>query len=186
MYITNWVREKKIRFLKSKFLVFLLGGAIIGSSIIIYYEGIPLYRYIREGYQYSTTFLQIQSYQGSLAPAGEYQDERESMKGVSLKDPSPSKTQIEKVVKAIHKVETNYGTDLSGLHGKCVAEGKDNSYSYSPGKCYTNEQETKEIVIEWFERKTKEMTIESALCLYGPDGKPLETCAYAKGIINLI
>jgi hypothetical protein len=57
----KWLKEKKDRFLKSRVLSFLLGAAIIGSSIIIYYEGMPLYRYIKEGYQYSTKFIQIQN-----------------------------------------------------------------------------------------------------------------------------
>lgn len=74
MYITNWLKEKKNRFLKSKFLVFLLGGVIIGSSIIIYYEGMPLYRYIKEGYQYSTKFMirestQVVPHKGGLVSA---------------------------------------------------------------------------------------------------------------------
>ena len=104
-------------------------------------------------------------------------------KGDAAKTDSPSKLPLSKIVDRIGEVETNSGKNLNGLHGKCVLRGLDNTYSYSPGTCYKDEQETRNIVTNWLEQKTKEMPIKDALNLYGCGKKQ---CDYADKIINHI
>lgn len=176
----KWIKCKKDRFLKSKFLCFLL-GLIIGSTLIFnYLVAKPIVLNLLEGYNTASVFLQIRANKGqdseSLPDPAEdsYVEEKVS---------KPIPPSILSIVDAIHFVESNHGKDLSGLHGKCVAQGKDNSYSYGK-KCYENEEKTKEIVIDWFERKTKTMSLETALCYFGGAGK-VSSCDYANKI-NLI
>jgi hypothetical protein len=187
MYITKWAKGEISNFKKHWFLFGVLMFCISGSSAISYYEAKPLYNYIKTEFFYSTKFIQIRANQGSDSeslpnPAAESIEVKNSTERET--SPEASAPTILKVVEAIHKVETNHGTDLSGLHGKCVAQGKDNSYSYSPGKCYENEEATKKIVIDWFKRKTKDYTMEEALNLYGC-GK-ISDCGYSQVILNLI
>lgn len=93
-------------------------------------------------------------------------------------DNNATSVEFNKIADRIYEVETRKGTDLSGKHGRCVAQGKANGYSYAPGVCYSSDEEARKIVIDWLKRKTQNMTIQEALCLYGGAGK-VQTCEYA-------
>lgn len=163
------VKKKKNRFLKSKFLVFLIALVIGSTYTYVYLELKPTYLQIREGYNTATTFMQIRAYQGDVVPTASYQAKEPNEPKNSLESeiaPATSSPTVLSIVDNVYQLESS-----SGLNDqKCERLGKHNGYGFGQWEghntCFSSDDETREQVIKWFENKLKVMTLEQALQLY--------------------
>jgi hypothetical protein len=120
---------------------------------------------MREGYQYSTKFIEIRADQGNLVSTGlnQAEESKEVERDVA---PATSAPSILKIVDKVYQLESSGGKNDQ----KCERIGKHNGYGFGQWEghntCFSSDDEAREQVIKWFENKLKTMTVEQALQLY--------------------
>lgn len=131
----------------------------------------------------------------AIAPRNDFQT-----KVVSTPTPTPKKRSFIPQVEAeeieilhtdiydkVSMLESGRGTNLSGKHGKCVAQGKTNSIGYAPHLGYCFDSKTDEMIAlgKWFQKRFDEgLTLDQALC-YWNTGHKLSECAYSINFYSL-
>lgn len=165
--VKNWLKEKKNRFFKSKFFVFVIALIIGATYTYVYQVGLPYYQQMKEGYNTATNFLQIRAYRDSLVPTGEHQAEKkESVSQGTESEETPSSPSILSIVDRIYQLESSSGKNDQ----KCERIGRHNGYGYGQWEghntCFSSDDEAREQVIKWFEKKLKTMSYKEALRLY--------------------
>jgi hypothetical protein len=80
------------------------------------------------------------------------------------------------IVEKIYQLESSSGKNV------LCPEGKYNGYGYRQNKsewvCYDNPEEPRQLVMNWFDKKLKEHTLNESLCLYNRGSLMNGECEY--------
>jgi hypothetical protein len=165
----------------SRFFLAIICLIIGATYTYVYQVGLPYYQTMREGYQYSTRFIEIRADQGNLVSTGLNQAE-ESEKVESEIAPATSSPTISK---KIFQLESS-----SGKNDKCQREGLGfNGYGYGVynGKfpCFKTQEEIDGIVKDWIEMHIAEGLTEGQIACHYNQGNILDTCDYYQKYLSL-
>ena len=178
--IVNLFREIKNRVLweKNNLKKHWLGLSVLVclisvSSTIIFYEAKPYYQTIKnyyiqqkEGYEYATQYLNKSAVGGRVSAQSQETEVAQEIVEEKVEAPISSPVSLQTIAERIYTLESSQGQNDE----KCHRVGGHNGYGYSQwvGKnfCLDSDDEVRELVIKWFEKKLKTMSLEEALKLY--------------------
>jgi hypothetical protein len=148
-----WLKSKYNQFMRSKFLVFVLGLAIGSSMVICFYEGMELKtQYDQSMKIWEEHLVNKASAKSNGEEVSEYYRASETSAQVAENvKGQTSASSIKELADKIHFMESTNGTAKVGLHITCKNRGLSNEYGYNPPTCYKDYNTVRKIVEDWIQ-----------------------------------
>jgi hypothetical protein len=146
-----WLKSKYNQFMRSKFLVFILGLAIGLSFCVCYYEGMELKTQYDQSMQiWEEHLVNKASAKSNGEEVSSVWSETSAQVAENVKGQT-SASSIKEIADKIHLMESTNGTAKVGLHVTCKNRGLSNEYGYNPPTCYKDYATVRKIVEDWIQ-----------------------------------
>jgi hypothetical protein len=165
-----WLKSKYNQFMRSKFLVFVLGLAIGSSMVICFYEGMELKtQYDQSMKIWEEHLVNKASAKSNGEEVSEYY--RASETSAQVAENVKGQTSASSIKELSDLIWLNESTRGKNNYSKCEAIGKVNGIGYGiwggHWQCFESHKEEMEVLEDWIKDKLDEgMSDQELLCLY--------------------